>query len=106
MSETVQYSEPVTADECEPQPPRDLPLGNMWLFNVFGAVGAGAAVVMAPMNPGSWMMFVLIGGLFWFTRAHHSPEDGRRLPDAWLRLAMCAPPPRFYRLAGPSDIAR
>uniref|UniRef100_A8LZ05 Uncharacterized protein n=1 Tax=Salinispora arenicola (strain CNS-205) TaxID=391037 RepID=A8LZ05_SALAI len=54
--------------EREPQPPREMPLRKMWLFGAFGAVGAITAVVIAPTNPGGWILLASLGGLAWLTR--------------------------------------
>ncbi|PWU59139.1 hypothetical protein DLE60_17990 [Micromonospora globispora] len=49
-----------------PEPP--MPLRKMWLFGAFGAVGAITALVLAPSNPGGWILLTSLGGLVWITR--------------------------------------
>ncbi|MDZ5447790.1 hypothetical protein U2F26_34675 [Micromonospora sp. 4G57] len=53
--------------ERDPQPPREMPLREMWLFGAFGAVGAITALVIAPTNPGGWILLASLGGLVWLT---------------------------------------
>ncbi|MFD0784285.1 hypothetical protein ACFQZ8_10210 [Micromonospora azadirachtae] len=54
--------------EREPQRPREMPLGKMWLFGAMGAVAAVAAIVIAPTNPAGWILLASLGGLGWLTR--------------------------------------